>query len=65
MIRLTSPVLRLLSDLDDGQAHFGWDRKMGGLLEPVADHLAEPKRAGAPARQVGARPDPATGAGGT
>ena len=66
MIRLTSPVLRLLLGFDDGQAHFGWDRKMGSLLELVADHLAEPpKSAGAPARQLGARPDPATGAGGT
>jgi Fe-S oxidoreductase len=25
---------------DDGQAHFGWDRKMGSLLELVAERLA-------------------------
>ena len=25
---------------DDGQAHFHWDRRMGSLLELVADHLA-------------------------
>jgi Fe-S oxidoreductase len=25
---------------DDGQAHYGWDRKMGSLLELVAEHLA-------------------------
>ena len=25
---------------DDGQAHFGWDRKMGSLLELVANRLA-------------------------
>ncbi len=35
---------------DDGQAHFDWDRKMGSLLELVADHLAGPKGTGAPAR---------------
>jgi Fe-S oxidoreductase len=26
---------------DDGQAHFQWKRKMGSLLEAVADNLAE------------------------
>jgi Fe-S oxidoreductase len=25
---------------DDGRAHYGWDRRMGSLLELVADHLA-------------------------
>jgi hypothetical protein len=25
---------------DDGQAHYQWDRKMGSLLELVADNLA-------------------------
>lgn len=24
---------------DDGQEHFQWDRKMGSLVELVADHL--------------------------
>lgn len=38
---------------DDGRSHFGWDRKMGSLLELVADHLAEPERAGASRRPAG------------
>lgn len=25
---------------DDGQAHFGWDRKIESMLELVADNLA-------------------------
>jgi Fe-S oxidoreductase len=25
---------------DDGRAHFGWDKRMGSLLEMVADHLS-------------------------
>lgn len=31
---------------DDGGAHFGWDKRIGSLLELVADHLAEPPAAG-------------------
>jgi len=37
---------------DDGSAHFQWDKPMGSLLELVADHLEEGRRA-SPAVRAG------------
>ncbi|MBS0325723.1 MAG: (Fe-S)-binding protein [Proteobacteria bacterium] len=39
---------------DDGQAHFGWDRRMGSLLELVADHLDAPASGATQGRTAGA-----------
>ena len=38
--RLATSCSNCRLSFDDGQAHYGWDKKMESLLELVADHLA-------------------------